>query len=249
MLIPSPQQRLSVRHRPQHRVPIMFQRWENLLFLHWEVDPEVVRQSLPAGLSVDCHEGKAYIGIVPFFMRRVRFRGLPSLPYISNFLECNVRTYVHDESGTPGVWFYSLDTDRWLAHKAARLAFHLPYFWASIRARVDESVSYRVRRRFAGVNTVHYACKCSADTVAAEPGSLEFFLLERYLFFSHSSRKERLYSGRVHHDPYRFSHEGLDGWDVGPASWNGIVMPDDDAAHACVAEPVDVEVFALQRLR
>ena len=108
MLIPSPQQRLSVRHRPQHRVPIMFQRWENLLFLHWEVDPETVRQSLPAGLSVDCHEGKAYVGIVPFFMRRVRFRGLPALPYISNFLECNVRRYVHDESGIPGVCFIPL---------------------------------------------------------------------------------------------------------------------------------------------
>ena len=68
-------------------------------------------------------------------------------PYVSNFLECNVRTYVHDAEGVPGVWFYSLDTDRWFAHWLARTFFHLPYFWASMGAKRTDEINYDVRRR------------------------------------------------------------------------------------------------------
>ncbi len=106
----------------------MRQSWDHLLFLHWVLSPARIQETLPPGLWVDCHDGQAYLGIVPFFMMRIRPNGLPSVPYLSHFLECNVRTYVHDEQGTPGVWFYSLDTNRWLAHWIARNFFKLPYY-------------------------------------------------------------------------------------------------------------------------
>jgi hypothetical protein len=50
-------------------------------------------------------------------------------------------------------------------------------------------------------------------------------------------------------DDCRFSYKGLDGGDVGPVLWNGIAIPVGSVAHACVAESVDAEVFALQSLR
>ncbi len=37
---------------------------------------------------------------------------LPPLPWMSWFLELNVRTYVHDAAGQPSVWFYSLDCNQ-----------------------------------------------------------------------------------------------------------------------------------------
>jgi uncharacterized protein len=35
--------------------------------------------------------------------------------------------YVYDAQGRPGVWFYSLDANQWLAVKVARSCFHLPH--------------------------------------------------------------------------------------------------------------------------
>ena len=112
----------------------MYQRWDDLLFLHWSYDPLAIQRTLPRGLTVDTFEGKAYIGIVPFFMRDVRPSFCPRLPGISDFLELNVRTYVYDEHGVPGVWFYSLDANQWLAVRAARRFFCLPYFDSKMKA-------------------------------------------------------------------------------------------------------------------
>ena len=101
--------RLAEREKP--KLPtVMYQRWEELLFLHWPVEPQVVAEVLPPGLGVDTYKGKAWLGVVPFSMRGVRPRFLPAVPGLSSFPELNLRTYVVDKRGRPGVWFYSLDT-------------------------------------------------------------------------------------------------------------------------------------------
>ena len=110
---PSLSNRLALRERPADRGPVMFQKWRELLFLHWEVDPGEIQRTLPSGLQVDTYADKAYVGIVPFYMCEVRPRFCPSLPGLSNFLEINLRTYVYDERGVAGVWFYSLDANCW----------------------------------------------------------------------------------------------------------------------------------------
>jgi uncharacterized protein len=68
---PTESDRLAVRTRPAGRKPVMHQRWEDLLFLHWSYDPLAIQSTLPSGLAVDTFEGKAFVGIVPFFMRDV----------------------------------------------------------------------------------------------------------------------------------------------------------------------------------
>src|ERR1700748_2091278 len=98
---------IGERQQPRRQRPVMFQRWLYLLFLHWRVSPDIIQPTLPAGLQVDTFAGSAWIGIVPFFMRGVRPAGFISVPGVSNFLELNLRTYVRDASGRPGIWFYS----------------------------------------------------------------------------------------------------------------------------------------------
>src|SRR5690606_19660805 len=110
----------------------------HLLFAHWHVDPALVQATLPTGLYVDTYEGHAYLGIVPFAMERVRPARLPALPWFSSFLELNVRTYVHDADGRPGVWFYSLDCNQPLAVTYARWRYHLPYQHARMAADFHE---------------------------------------------------------------------------------------------------------------
>ena len=110
--LPNHTARLAARQPNGRRPQLMHQRWESLLFLHWRVSADRIQRTLPPGLTVDTFQGAAYLAIVPFFMLNVRPVGLPAVPWLSFFQELNVRTYVFDDAGTPGIWFYSLDCNR-----------------------------------------------------------------------------------------------------------------------------------------
>jgi len=104
----------------------MFQRWENLLFAHWRVEPAAIASKIPRGLTLDLREGAAWVAVTPFVITRLRLRGLPPIPGASRFPELNVRTYV-TAGAKPGVWFFSLDAGSRLAVFFARRLYHLAY--------------------------------------------------------------------------------------------------------------------------
>jgi len=224
--------------------PVMRQRWSSLLFLHWPVPVEMIAARLPRGLHVDTFDGSAWLGVVPFFMDRVRPVLLPPVPGISWFLELNVRTYVFDDDGNPGVWFFSLDCNQPLAVEIARRAFHLPYEHAEMRAVRDGGrMDYSCRRESEeGPARFQYE-----KPAAAEPagwGSLEWFLVERYLLFS-ADAQGNLRHGRVHHAPYRIAPARCREWSAEPMRWNGFEIPDTPPPSSLVAETVDVRVYPL----
>lgn len=197
-MMPEMAQRLAARERPQGRV-VGYQRWTDLLFAHWEVDPALVQTTLPPGLFADMFHGRAFVGIVPFFMERVRPAWLPSFPWISWFMELNVRTYVHDENGEPGVWFHSLDCNQPVAVALARRVFHLPYFHARMTARrPGDRITYQCARRCGDAAESRFEWSRAHHGTVAQPGSLDFFLTERYRLFAKDS-EGALHSGRVHH--------------------------------------------------
>jgi uncharacterized protein YqjF (DUF2071 family) len=225
----------------------MYQSWTHLLFLHWAWDPAEIQKTLPPGLTVDLHEGKAWLGIVPFFMRNIRPRFLPTVPWLSNFLELNVRTYVHDENGRPGVWFYSLDCNQPLAVWTARTFFHLPYQHARMAAPITtpSSVAYSKHRRGApSASNFHYHLETDGNPPTfAEPGTLEFFLLERYYLFASTPRGIR--SGQVHHTPYPMVPVRVDAWDTRVLALNGFEEPNRPPDHISGSTGVDVLIFPL----
>ena len=251
MSAPTTEQRESVRHRPAHELPAMRQTWAELLFLHWRVDPELWQKTLPRGLHLDTFDGAAWIGLVPFRMERIRPYVMPPVPWLSWFLELNVRTYVHDDEGRPGVWFYSLDTNRWPAYKIARSAFKLPYYHSAMESsrHPDGSIAYQCRRRGESA-TAHYRYRPDqgASPLEAAADSLEFFLLERYLLFSHSPGHEQLFSGQVHHRPYQYRPVEVTEWSNLPVLWDGLPALEGSPVHTCVAEAVEVEVFNLRKI-
>lgn len=249
--LPSMAHRLRERERP--RAPcVMYQEWRELLFLHWAVDVAAVQARLPESLRVDCFDGKAWIGVVPFFMRGVRPRGLPSVPGVSDFLELNLRTYVVDKQGRPGVWFFSLDTSHRLPVWIARKFFHLPYCHARMGASESEvGIEYHSSRRMlAGWDEAQvYRWSRRGAVREAEPGSLEFFLVERYRLFSHDARRDRLYSGQVHHAPYQFCAVDLQAYSKRLFGLNGLETPL-GAPDSVIASPgVPVSIHALSRVR
>ena len=244
---PTLAQRGNLRGRPAGRL-VGRQLWNQLLFAHWKVDPGAVQATLPRGLYVDTFAGAAYLGIVPISMERVRPAWLPPLPWLSWFLELNVRTYVHDATGRPGVWFYSLDCSQPLAVAIARRFFHLPYYHARMAASFPDGViQYECQRRDAAARPCRWAWTPGAEAVPVAPGSLEFFLVERYLLFA-VDPAGRLYSGRVHHDPYRVSVPKLSESSVEPARLAGFRL-DGEPASVLAALPVDVDIFPLVPVR
>src|SRR5688572_30752933 len=96
------------------RVPVMHQRWNHITFFHWSCNPSSIQTRLPAGLDVDTFDGQAWVGLTPFYLSHLRLPLLPPMPWLSQFPETNVRTYVRGPAG-PGVWFFSLDASRFAA--------------------------------------------------------------------------------------------------------------------------------------
>lgn len=221
----------------------MFQRWENLLFLHWTVDRDVIQRTLPEGLWCDTFAGTGWLGIVPFAMRNIRPAGLPAMGSLSNFLELNVRTYVHDRHGTPGVWFYSLDCNQSLAVWIARLFFRLPYRHAAMRATFGRTIDYECTRRGTG-QTAAYRWTPAGTPRTAPPGSLEFFLLERYYLYAAQGRK--LFRGQVAHAPYEFQSTGVEALSTAPAAQAGFDSLPSAPQHAVHAPALDVRILRLE---
>jgi len=245
MIRPTAAQREAARHPHPDGKTVMHQRWENLLFLHWPVAPAIVQATLPHGLHADTHEGNAWLGIVPFAMRDVRPAGLPSVGFVSNFLELNVRTYVHDARGVPGVWFYSLDCNQPLAVLIAQIFFGLPYRHARMEAEFGAVFDYRSRRRGTSAEA-RYVWQPQGSPQTAAPESLEFFLLERYHLYS--MRSGRLFRGTVAHTPYEFRPAHVEASSALPAELAGFRNLENPPLHVCHADGVAVRIMGLERI-
>lgn len=192
-------------HRPWPvpRTPwLMAQAWDDLLFAHWAVQESDLRPFVPAALPLDTFDRSAWLAITPFSIRGLRLRGLPAVPGISNFREVNVRTYVTID-GKPGVFFFSLDADSLLGVQVARLWFRLPYFYATSDHDRGESFRFRSVRNHpdAPAAQLDVEYRPIGPSSIATPGSLEWFLTERYCFYVayDAGRVERV---EIHHAPW-----------------------------------------------
>ena len=178
--------------------------WRDLLFAHWPVAPGTVADRLPERLSVDTHDGDAYLGVVPFVMADIGPRGLP---LGLSFGELNLRTYVTVD-GDPGVYFFTLDADDRVGVRIARSVFQLPYYRAEMDVRTqgsgrDREVRFRSRRTNTDAPTAAFDATYgpNGSFSAPEPGSEAAFLAERYRFYT-TDDDGRLYHGDVDHEPW-----------------------------------------------
>jgi uncharacterized protein YqjF (DUF2071 family) len=226
----------------------MRQRWARLLFLHWPVPATELRALVPSGLEIDTYDGVAWVGLVPFVVRGARPALLPPLPGVSNFEEVNVRTYVHHAGRDPGVWFFSLDAASRVAVAAARALYKLGYRHAEMTAETEgAAVRFESRRIAPGPLPAGCALRYEprGEVRHAVPGTLEHFLIERYVLYA--ADESRLYQARVHHEPYPVQAAAVEGLEEDLLAAAGIRRPA-SAPLAHYASEVDVEVFPLREL-
>jgi uncharacterized protein YqjF (DUF2071 family) len=231
----------------------MRQHWQDLLFLHWPFPADVLRAAIPRQLDVDTFNGTAYVGLVPFTMTGVRPVGLPPVWGLSRFHETNVRTYVRLSGRDPGVWFFSLDAANSIAVNLARTFFHLPYHRARMLmehqrnrdSSAPETIFYAGVRRWPGPLPASYAIRArtSGTPEPAQPGTLEHFLVERYVLYALSTH--RLYQCRVHHHAYSLQSAQILSIDETLLAAAGLDRPRGPAL-VHFARAVDVKVFPIR---
>ncbi|MDD7937333.1 DUF2071 domain-containing protein [Actinomycetospora lutea] len=175
---------------------MMTQRWCDVAFLHWAVDPAVVAPLLPPGVRPDVHGGVTWVGLVPFRMVGAGVLRGPSVPWLGTFAETNVRCYTVDERGVRGIVFRSLDATRLAVVAGARAAFGLPYRWASMGISGEAGERTYVTRR---PHPSRVGVRIGAPRVAGElpPGSssagsvsLEDFLTARWGLHERHARRD-----------------------------------------------------------
>ena len=176
----------------------MRQDWLDLTYIHWRFSPADVQRLLPSGLTVDTFDGSAWVGLIPFSMRRIGLPVGPAIPYFGSFAEVNVRTYVH-VNGKPGVWFFSLDVDRLAPAVVARVTYRLPYCWGKTsHVRLADRTETVIRRTWP--NTVDDSTIIVQAGGHRKANDLDNFLSARWGLYS-SSRKGLRYAA-VDHEPW-----------------------------------------------
>ena len=203
----TPQQLLKVtEHRPfalpQGKPWVMAQSWQRLLFAHYRVPFDALREKIPPQLEIDTYDGEAWISIVPFLMNHVHLRDIPPFSTTGRFPELNVRTYVK-HNGKAGVWFFSLDAASWLAVWIARLTFRLPYFHAKMSISQDgDTVTYTSERthRHSPSANFHATYRPIAPPQDYAEGSLDRWLSDRYVLYS--GDEKQVYIGHINHVPW-----------------------------------------------
>lgn len=171
------------------------QRWTDLTFLHWAVDPGAVAHLYPPGTRPDVFEGRSFVGLVPFQMS-----------LYGAFLETNIRLYSVDGTGRRGVVFLSLDTDRLSMVLAGRWLVGVPYRWARMTYRRNgDCLSYTSTLRWPGQAASSAVEISVGDGLTCGP--FEHFLTARW--GAHVVRRRRTWYLPNEHPPWKLRRAEL----------------------------------------
>ncbi|MFC5714347.1 YqjF family protein [Thalassorhabdus alkalitolerans] len=204
-------------------VYLMNMTWKNVLFAHWSYPVEELQQILPEGMEVDTFEGRAYVGIVPFFMEDVRARFMPPQTSFA-FPELNLRTYVK-VNGEKGVYFFSLDASNPLAVELARRLFHLNYYHSAFSCETNGDDTRYVHQRQKSPARFVGQYQPEGEVFYSKPGTLEYFLTERYRLFSSSG--SQLFKGDIHHSQWPLQKASMYLKETSLFEVNSLTMPEE----------------------
>ena len=211
----------------------MTQRWNDLLFAHWPIPAAQMEALLPDWLEADTFQGSAWLGAVPFWLDRIKIRGVPPIPGLRNFPDLNLRTYVRDQfTGTPGIYCFSVDASNLLAVAVAHMVYHLPYYWRRCGWSSDRSGSLRstaaggsrdtqviFKARYRGLGPTR---KTGGDS---RRDRFEYFLTERSCLFS-TNRAGQPIRANLHHVPWPLEEAEAEIERNDLAAAMGIELPD-----------------------
>lgn len=231
--------RLAPRERPD-RTALAEETWRDLVFLHWAVPTREVRRLLPAGLEPDLFRGIAYVGVSILEAARARPAFMPVRVGLK-FHQITVRTYVTSGGENPGVYVLSLDSSSRLFPGLVRALASVNAFHASVRREARGATRGIEIVRDGGAAGLRARWRPGRRLGELLPGTLGFFLLERYMLYFESAGI--LFRMRVHHAPYRIQNARVEEIDESLVSAANVQATAHRPRHAYLAEPVEAELF------
>ncbi|HWL91988.1 MAG TPA: DUF2071 domain-containing protein [Phycisphaerae bacterium] len=187
--------------------PYFLADWENILAIHYAVDPQLLQKEIP--FALDLFNKQAYVSIFAFQMTRARPYGTGPIgaaifkPFASQ-PSLNVRTYVRHK-GERGIFFMTEWMPNPIGAVVTRTMFGLPYRVGTVElgavkpdgAFAAEIVDMLTQKslRYRGLRELNPAYKTPA------PESLEAFVMERYVTVTGEPSFARTL--RVNHAPWQ----------------------------------------------
>lgn len=157
-----------------------YQEWQQVLFGHWKVSPDLLRSLIPQHVSLDIVDGHAWVSIVAFTMRNTRPKMLPPFSPISDFHEINMRTYV-TRNGKAGVYFLSMEGSKRASATLSKMLSGLPYQYAdmSVKHTAQNGDYYSINKR----NGFTLKASCETGEILNQKTPLDYWLTERYCLY------------------------------------------------------------------
>jgi uncharacterized protein YqjF (DUF2071 family) len=221
----------------------MRQRWNDLLFEHWPVEPGALRRLIPASLQLEEFDGTPWVAVTPFWISGMGMGPVPMPPF--SMPELNVRTYV-TEGSKPGVWFLSLDAASGLAVMGAHALYRLPYVHARMKTwREGELVRYQSARDDGTSFEASY--QATGPAVRPDPGSFDHWCVERYCLYTGGPGRS-LWRADIEHEPWALAPATLTIERNDMLTVHGLT-PSGAGSPPRMALPLDVTIGPLRRVR
>ena len=80
-------------------------------------------------------------------------------------------------------------------------------------------------------------------------GTLEFFLVERYILFSYRPKSQKLFKGRIHHTPYVLQEAEVHTYQPELFALNGFETPQRSPDHVVMSKGVSVNVHWIEEVK
>lgn len=177
-----------------------YQEWNNALFLHWKVPFEILSELVPEQLNIDTFDGNAYVSLVAFTMEKIRPRNLPSINFVSDFDEINLRTYINNDN-KKGVYFLNIEAAKSLSAFIARQLSGLPYEKANLSRTNTTYKSANTKKGF------YLDTEFEIKELLTEKTELDKWLTERYCLYL--DVKGTFYRYDIHHKEWKVKNVEL----------------------------------------
>jgi uncharacterized protein YqjF (DUF2071 family) len=187
-------------------------KWHNLVMANYVVDPSLLENRVPAGTSLDFHDGKLFVSLVGFMFLDTKVLGLP-VPFHINFEEVNLRFYVKRETPDEvrrGVCFVKEIVPRFAIAAIARTLYGEPYeTWQMSHEEKEKELAYSWSKD--GVdNRLHV--EIAENLGVPSEGSEGEFIIEHYWGYTRRG-ENRTDEYKVEHpkwDLYKVNYAEID---------------------------------------
>lgn len=166
--------------------------WKDIVVLHFELPPTAIASRVP--VELDTRGERAFVSLLSFRLERMRPAGVRPAALgrilmrpFSDHLFLNLRTYVRGPAG-PGILFLAEWVDNPRSAPLGPRTYGLPYRLAkmerrNMRAAGLRHIAVHDRATNATANLV-VPLKPDRPPREVQPGSLDAFLLERYVAYT-----------------------------------------------------------------